>query len=264
MKILVGLKRVIDYSVSVRVNKTLTGVVTQQVKHSMNPFDDIALEEGIRIKEKFNSPKLISVSIGTDQCQEILRQALAKGSDEAIHVKTDFDSGEVQQWISPLQVAHILRRIVEENQIDLVLLGKQSIDSDNGQVAQLLASMLGTQQATFISKLKPTSEEGKEFEIEREIDGGLESLMLNGKPAVISCDLRLNEPRFANLKAIIQAKKKPLTTLNYSDLVKGTEFEESQLEYVQITEPKAKTGSCVFVENAEQLVDKLKNEAKIL
>ncbi|KAG2379096.1 hypothetical protein C9374_007734 [Naegleria lovaniensis] len=264
MKILVGLKRVIDYSVSVRVNKQLTGVVTQQVKHSMNPFDDIALEEGIRIKEKFSSPQLISVSIGNDQCQEVLRQALAKGCDEAIHVKTDFDSGEVQQWVSPLQVAHILRRIVEENKIDLVLLGKQSIDSDNGHVAQLLASMLGAPQATFISKLIPSDAEAKQIEIEREVDGGLERLMLSGLPAVVSCDLRLNEPRFANLKAIIQAKKKPLTTLNFADLVKGTDFEQSQLEYVKVTEPKAKSGSCVFVENAQQLVDKLRNEAKVL
>lgn len=264
MKILVGLKRVIDYSVTVRVNKELTGVVTQQVKHSMNPFDDIALEEGIRIKEKFNTPKLISVSIGNDQCQEVLRQALAKGSDEAIHVKTNFDSGEVKSWVSPLQVAHILHRIVKENQIDLVLLGKQSIDSDNGQVAQILASLMGAQQATFISKLIPANEEGKEIEIEREIDGGLERLMLRGVPTVVSCDLRLNEPRFANLKAIINAKKKPLTTLNFSDLVAGTEFEESQLEYVKVTEPKAKSGSCVFVEDGQQLVEKLKQEAKVL
>jgi electron transfer flavoprotein beta subunit len=199
MRVLVGVKRVIDYAVSIRVKPDFSGVVKENVKMSMNPFDEIALEAGVKLKEKGVASEIVSVSIGPEKAQEVLRTALAKGSDRAIHIQHN-DNVEIE----PLAVAKLLQKVVEKEQPQLVLLGKQAIDDDACQTPQILSSLLKWQQATFVSKLE--LESGKNTaDVTREVDGGLETLRVN-LPAVMSCDLRLNEPRFANLKAIMAVR----------------------------------------------------------
>jgi electron transfer flavoprotein beta subunit len=196
MRVLVGVKRVIDYAVSVRVKPDFSGIVKENVKMSMNPFDEIALEAGVKLKEKGIVKEIVTVSIGPEKAQEVLRTALAKGSDRAVHIQHD-ENVELE----PLVVAKLLQKIVDKEQPQLVLLGKQAIDDDACQTPQILAARLKWQQATFVSKMEVDAEKGT-ADITREIDGGLETLRVK-LPAVMSCDLRLNEPRFANLKAIM-------------------------------------------------------------
>jgi electron transfer flavoprotein beta subunit len=248
-----GVKRVIDYAVSIRVKPDFSGVVKEQVKMSMNPFDEIALEAGVKLKEKGLVNEIVSVSIGPDKSQEVLRTALAKGSDRAILIQHD-ENLEVE----PLAVAKILQKMVDKEKPDLVLLGKQAIDDDACQTPQILASRLKWQQATFVSKLDVDTEK-KIAQITREIDGGLETLKVK-LPAVVSCDLRLNEPRFASLKAIMAAKKKPLETLKIDEL--GVDY-KNRTKITKVTEPKKRQGGSIL-KDVNELYDKLRNEAKVI
>ena len=249
MRILVSIKRVVDYNVKVRVKSDGTGVETANVKMSMNPFDEIACEEAIRLKEAGVASEIVAVSIGPSQCQETLRTALALGADRAILVET---SAEVQ----PLAVAKILRRIAEKESPQLVILGKQAIDDDSNQTGQMLAALLGWPQATFASKV--TISEGG-AQVTREVDGGLETIAIR-LPAVITTDLRLNEPRYVTLPNIMKAKKKTLDVTRPEDL--GVDL-TSRLKTLKVQEPpKRKSG--VLVKTVEELVGKLKNEAKVI
>ena len=249
MRILVSIKRVVDYNVKVRVKSDGTGVETANVKMSMNPFDEIACEEAIRLKEAGVASEIVAVSIGPSQCQETLRTALALGADRAILVET---GAEVQ----PLAVAKILRRIAEKESPQLIILGKQAIDDDSNQTGQMLAALLGWPQATFASKV--TISEGG-AQVTREVDGGLETIAIR-LPAVITTDLRLNEPRYVTLPNIMKAKKKTLDVTRPEDL--GVEL-TSRLKTLKVQEPpKRKSG--VLVKTVEELVGKLKNEAKVI
>ncbi len=249
MKVLVAIKRVIDPYSKVRVKIDGTGVETANAKMTINPFCEIAVEEAIRLKESGLAEEVIVVSIGESSCQEQLRSALALGADRAIHVETDVEC-------QPLSVAKLLKAIVEKEQPRLVLLGKQSIDSDNNQVAQMLAAITGLPQATFASEIHI---EGNKVEVEREIDGGLERLRLS-LPAVISVDLRLNEPRYASLPNIMKAKSKPMEQLTPEQL--GVELSSSQVT-LEVMPPKARQAGQKVTSVAE-LVDKLRNEAKVI
>jgi electron transfer flavoprotein beta subunit len=249
MRILVSIKRVVDYNVKVRVKSDGTGVETANVKMSMNPFDEIACEEAIRLKEAGVASEIVAVSIGPSQCQETLRTALALGADRAILVET---GAEVQ----PLAVAKILRRIAEKESPQLIILGKQAIDDDSNQTGQMLAALLGWPQATFASKV--TISEGG-AQVTREVDGGLETIAIR-LPAVITTDLRLNEPRYVTLPNIMKAKKKTLDVTRPEDL--GVDL-TSRLKTLKVQEPpKRKSG--VLVKTVEELVGKLKNEAKVI
>ena len=249
MRILVSIKRVVDYNVKVRVKSDGTGVETANVKMSMNPFDEIACEEAIRLKEAGVASEIVAVSIGPSQCQETLRTALALGADRAILVET---GAEVQ----PLAVAKILRRIAEKESPQLVILGKQAIDDDSNQTGQMLAALLGWPQATFASKV--TISDGG-AQVTREVDGGLETIAIR-LPAVITTDLRLNEPRYVTLPNIMKAKKKTLDVTRPEDL--GVDL-TSRLKTLKVQEPpKRKSG--VLVKTVEELVGKLKNEAKVI
>lgn len=248
MKAIVGVKRVIDYAVKVRVKPDFTGVVKQNTKMSMNPFDEIALEEAVKLKEKNIIKEIISISIGPKECQETLRTSLAMGADRSILIEAPDD-------LEPLAVAKLLKYIVDKENPNLVLLGKQAIDDDFGQTAQILASLLKWHQGTFLSKLAITD---KTASIEREIDGGLETLELT-LPAVVSCDLRLNEPRMPNLKAIMAGRKKPLDILKVGDL--GIDV-SPKLKILSVTEPPVKKGG-VFVSTTDELLAKLK-ESKLI
>jgi len=249
MKILVPVKRVVDFNVKVRVKADGSGVETANVKMSMNPFDEIAIEEAVRLKEAGVATELIAVSIGPTQCQETLRTALAIGADRAILVET---SAETQ----PLGVAKALKQLVEKESPQLVILGKQAIDDDSNQTGQMLAALLGWPQATFASKVKIANGEA---EVMREIDGGLETVAVK-LPAVVTTDLRLNEPRYVTLPNIMKAKKKTLEVVKPEDL--GVDL-APRLKTLKVQEPsKRKAG--VQVKTVEDLVGKLKNEAKVI
>lgn len=249
MKILVPVKRVVDYNVKIRVKADQSGVDLANVKMSMNPFDEIALEEAVRLKEAQKADEIIAVTLGETKAQEQLRTALAMGADRAIHIVTDLD-------LEPLTVAKALKSIVEKEQIDLVILGKQAIDNDCNQTGQMLAALLDKGQATFASKVDL---DGDKVSVTREIDGGLETLSLS-LPAVITADLRLNEPRYAKLPDIIKAKKKPIESLTPEDLSLET---APRLTILEVTEPPQRSGG-VKVASVDELVDKLKNDAKVI
>ncbi|MCK5445204.1 MAG: electron transfer flavoprotein subunit beta/FixA family protein [Rhodospirillaceae bacterium] len=249
MKVLVAVKRVIDYNVKIRVKADGSGVETENVKMSMNPFDEIAVEEVVRLKEAGTATEIVAISIGTQQSQETLRTALAMGADRGILV----------EWSSPpqpLAVAKILKAVAINESPDLIVLGKQAIDDDANQTGQMLAALLGWAQGTFASELKI---ENDMAEITREIDGGLETLSLK-MPIVVTTDLRLNEPRYASLPNIMKAKKKPIETLTPTDLGVDT---TPRLETIKVEEP-AKRQAGVIVANVAELIDKLKNEAGVI
>lgn len=249
MKLLVAVKRVIDYNVKVRVKADETGVETANVKMSMNPFDEIAVEEAVRLLEAGTATEVIAVSMGAQQCQETIRTALAMGADRGIHVKTD-------EELQPLAVAKLLAKIVEKESPDVVILGKQAIDDDSNQTGQMLAGLLGWSQGTFASKIDLA--DGK-ANVTREVDGGLETLAIN-VPAIITTDLRLNEPRYASLPNIMKAKKKPIEEMSPEDL--GVDV-APRLTTLKVTEPAKREGG-VKVESVAELVDKLKNEAGVI
>lgn len=249
MKVLVPVKRVIDYNVKIRVKADQTGVETANVKMSMNPFDEIAVEEAIRLQEAGTASEVIAVSIGPQQCQETIRTALAMGADRGILIQTD---DEVQ----PLAVAKLLKAVVDKESPDLVILGKQAIDDDSNQTGQMLAALLGWSQATFASKLEL---DGGSANVTREVDGGLETLKVT-MPCIVTTDLRLNEPRYASLPNIMKAKKKPIDQMAPADLGVDTAPRLTTLKVVE--PPKREAG--VRVEDIAQLVDKLKNEAKVI
>jgi len=249
MKILVPVKRVVDYNVKIRVKADGTGVETANVKFSMNPFDEIAVEEAVRLKEAGKASEIVAVSIGPATAQETLRTALAMGADRAILVQTDAET-------QPLAVAKLLKALVDKEQPQLVVLGKQAIDDDCNQTGQMLAALLGWPQGTFASKVAPG--EGV-LTVTREIDGGLETVELK-LPAVVTTDLRLNEPRYASLPNIMKAKKKPLDTVTPDAL--GVDV-APRLKTLKVVEPpKRKAG--VKVADVATLVDKLKNEARVI
>ena len=249
MKVLVPVKRVIDYNVKARVKPDQTGVDLANVKMSMNPFDEIAVEEAVRLKEKGVATEVVAVSIGVQQCQETIRTALAMGADRGIHVLTDAD-------LEPLAVAKVLKGVVEAESPHLVLMGKQAIDGDNNATGQMLAALLDQPQATFASKLEI---EGDTARVTREIDGGLQTLEV-GLPAVVTVDLRLNEPRYASLPNIMKAKKKPIDAKTVGDY--GVDI-APRLKVLKVTEP-ARRGGGIKVESIPDLVMKLKNEAGVL
>ena len=249
MKILVPVKRVIDYNVKIRVKDDKTGVETAGVKMSMNPFDEIAVEEALRLKEKSLAQEVITVSVGNDSVVETIRTSLALGADRAIHVKTDSD-------IESLGIAKILSKIVDEEKIDLVICGKQAIDDDNNQTGQMLAGNLNWPQATFVSSVEIMN---NELTSEREIDGGLEKIKLK-LPCVVTTDLRLNEPRYVTLPNIMKAKKKEIKTITFNDL---NVTYENKLNVISVEEPPVRQAG-VMVSSVEELVEKLKNEAKVI
>jgi electron transfer flavoprotein beta subunit len=249
MKVLVPVKRVVDYNVKVRVKADGTGVETANVKMSMNPFDEIACEEAVRLKEAGVVTEIIAVSVGPAQAQETLRTALAIGADRAILVET---AAEVQ----PLAVAKILKAIVQKESPQLVLLGKQAIDDDSNQTGQMLAALLGWSQATFASKVK-IADGGAE--VTREVDGGLETISIK-LPAIVTTDLRLNEPRYVTLPNIMKAKKKTLDIAKPEEL--GVDV-TPRLKTLKVEEPAKRKGG-VMVKDVAELVTKLKNEAKVI
>lgn len=249
MKVLVAIKRVIDPYVKVRVKNDGSGVETNNVKMAMNPFCEIAVEEAVRLKETGKAEEVIVVSAGDTSCQEQLRTALALGADRAIHIESPLA-------IEPLNMAKLLQAVIEKEQPGIVLLGKQSIDTDNNQVAQMLAALVRWPQGTFASNV---AIEGDTVTIIREVDGGLETLQL-ALPAVISTDLRLNEPRYASLPNIMKAKQKPMDLLTPAQL--GVEIREHQQVLEVMLPPERKGG--VKLASVAELVDKLKNEAKVI
>ena len=250
MKILVPVKRVVDSNVKVRVKSDGSGVDLANVKMSMNPFDEIAVEEAVRIKERGEATEVVAVSIGSAKSQDTLRTALAMGADRAILVKTE------QAAIEPLAVAKLLKRVVEHEKPDLVIMGKQAIDDDCNQTGQMLAGLLGWPQGTFASKVELN---GAKVKVVREVDGGLETVAL-AKPAVVTTDLRLNEPRYASLPNIMKARKKPIDNLKPADL--GVD-PAPRLTTIKVEEPpKRKAG--VKVGSVGELVAKLRTEAKVI
>ncbi|WP_295893949.1 electron transfer flavoprotein subunit beta/FixA family protein [uncultured Vibrio sp.] len=253
MKVLVAIKRVIDPYVKVRVKQDGSGVETDNVKMTINPFCEIAVEEAVRLKEANIAESVTVVSIGDKACQEQLRMALALGADDALHVDT---SNEQATVIEPLAVAKTLYSIVSTQGYDLILLGKQSIDSDNNQVAQMLSALMQCAQATFASEI---AIEGESLLVTREIDGGLETLKLNF-PAVVSTDLRLNEPRYASLPNIMKAKRKPLEVQTIESL--GVQAVNHQ-EIIEVMKPKERQAG-VMLSSVSELVDKLKNEHNVI
>jgi len=249
MKVLVPVKRVVDYNVKVRVKSDQSGVDIANVKMSMNPFDEIAVEEAMRLKEKGTVTEIVAVSCGVTQCQETLRTAMAIGADRGILVQTD-------EELQPLAVAKILKGIAEKEQPELIILGKQAIDDDANQTGQMLAALLDWPQATFASKVEVA--DGK-AQVTREIDGGLETLELT-LPAIVTTDLRLNEPRYVTLPNIMKAKKKPLETVAPGDF--GVDA-APRLKTLKVVEPTARSAG-IKVPDVAALVDKLKNEAKVV
>jgi electron transfer flavoprotein beta subunit len=249
MKVLVPVKRVVDYNVKVRVKSDQSGVDIANVKMSMNPFDEIAVEEATRMREKSVATEVVVVSCGTKQSQETLRTALAIGADRAILVETDAE-------LQPLAVAKLLKAVVEKEQPRLVILGKQAIDDDANQTGQMLAALLDWPQATFANKVEVN---GDSVTVTREVDGGLETLALK-LPAIVTTDLRLNEPRYVTLPNIMKAKKKPLDTFTPQDL--GVDA-APRLKTLKVSEPPARKAGIV-VPDVATLVEKLKNEAKVI
>ena len=248
MKILVAVKRVVDYNVKVRAKADGSGVETANVKMSMNPFDEIAVEEAVRLQEAGKAKEIVAVSLGVPACQDTIRTALAMGADRGILVETDAD-------LQPLAVAKLLKAVVDREKPDLVILGKQAIDDDANQTGQMLAALLGWAQGTFASKV----EVGTGIEVTREVDGGLETVALK-LPAVVTTDLRLNEPRFVKLPNIMKAKKKPLDVLKPADL--GVDV-TPRLTTLKVQEP-AKRQAGIKVDTVAALVDKLRNEAHVI
>jgi electron transfer flavoprotein beta subunit len=249
MKILVSVKRVVDYNVKVRVKSDGSGVDIANVKMSMNPFDEIAVEEAVRLKEAGKATEVVAVSCGLAQCQETLRTAMAIGADRAILVETDAE-------LQPLAVAKILKALIDREKPQLVLLGKQAIDDDANQTAQMLAALAGLPQATFASKM---TVDGSAAQVTREVDGGLETLSVK-LPAVVSVDLRMNEPRYVTLPNIMKAKKKPLENVKPADL--GVD-PTPRIKTLKVTEPPSRK-SGIKVPDVATLVAKLKNEAKVI
>ena len=249
MKILVAVKRVIDYNVQIRVKEDGTGIVTDNVKMSTNPPDDNAIEEAVRIKEAGKATEVVAVTIGEEKAQETVRKALAVGADRGIHVNAE-------GIVEPLAVAKILQKIVDKEKPDLVFMGKQAIDDDCNQTGQMLSALLNWPQATFASKIDIKD---NKLEIIREIDEGLETIEVN-LPAVVTCDLRLNEPRYASLPNIMKAKKKPIDQMTAADL--GVDV-TPRVQQIKVEEPpKRKAG--IKVSSVAELVQKLKNEAKVI
>ena len=249
MKLLVAVKRVVDYNVKVRVKADGTGVETANVKMSMNPFDEIAVEEAVRMKEQGKAKEIVAVSMGPAQCQETIRTALAMGADRGIHVLHD---GELQ----PLAVAKLLKALADKEKPDLVILGKQAIDDDSNQTGQMLSALMGVAQATFASKIV-VADGG--LTVTREVDGGLETIKIK-LPAVVTTDLRLNEPRYASLPNIMKAKKKPIEQVKPDQL--GVD-PAPRLVTLKVVEPVKRQGG-VKVKTVQELVEKLKNEAKVI
>ena len=249
MKLLVPVKRVVDYNVKVRVKSDGSGVETNGVKMSMNPFDEIAVEEAIRLKEKGIATEIIALSAGVTACQETIRTALAMGADRGILVETDVG-------LEPLSVAKILKAVVEKESIDLVILGKQAIDDDMNATGQMLAALLGWPQATFASKIEIAD---GTITVTREVDGGLETIALK-LPAIVTADLRLNEPRYASLPNIMKARKKTIDTIKPADL--GID-PAPRLTTLKVSEPSTRKAG-VKVADVAALIDKLRNEAKVI
>ena len=249
MKVLVAVKRVVDYNVKVRAKADGSDVDLNNVKMSINPFCEIAVEEAVRLKEAGTATEVVAVSVGDKSCQEQIRTALALGADRGIQVETE---GAVE----PLEIAKLLKGVVERESPDLVILGKQSIDGDNNQTGQMLGALAGMPQGTFASEVKV--EDGK-LSVTREVDGGLQTVSLN-MPAIVTTDLRLNEPRYASLPNIMKAKKKPLDVLSPADL--GVNL-ASHLTLLKV-EPPPERSAGIKVESVDELIDKLKNEAKVI
>ena len=249
MKILVPVKRVVDYNVKIKVKSDNSGVDLENVKMAMNPFDEIAVEEAVRLKEKKLCDEIIAISIGSLKSEETIRTALAMGADKGILVETSED-------VQPLEVAKILNEIIKKNNPDLVLMGKQAIDDDSNQTGQMLAALLGWPQGTFASKLEINKQE---INVTREIDGGLETLSIK-IPAVVTTDLRLNEPRYASLPNIMKAKQKPIERIKSNDL--GVDIKQ-RIKILEITEPPKKKAG-IKVKNVEELVSKLHNDEKVI
>ena len=249
LKILVPVKRVVDYNVKVRVKNDNTGVELDNVKMSMNPFDEIAVEEALRLKEKGIANEVIAISIGASQVQETIRNALAMGADSGIFV-------ELNKSFEPLNIAKIIASTAKKENIDLIILGKQAIDDDMNATGQMIAALLNWPQATFASKVEIAEKKAK---ISREVDGGIENLEIT-LPAVISTDLRLNEPRYASLPNIMKAKKKPINEIKIEEL--NVEIKQ-RLDVLKVEEP-SKRQSGIMVKTVEELVEKLKNEAKVI
>jgi electron transfer flavoprotein beta subunit len=249
MKVLVAVKRVVDYKVQIRVKSDQSGVETQNVKMSVNPPDENAIEEAIKLKEQGIATETIAVSIGDDKSQDVLRTAMAMGLDRSILAKTD-------QLLEPLAVAKVLKSIVDKEKPDLVLLGKQAIDDDANQTGQMLSALLNWPQGCFISKLKI---ENKLLTISREIDEGIENLEIN-LPAILTCDLRLNTPRFASLPNIMKAKKKPLDIVDVGEL--GIDI-TPKIKTLKVTEPASRKAG-MMVSDVKELLQKLKYEAKVI
>ena len=249
MKVLVGVKRVVDYNVNIRVLSDNSGVDLNNVKMSVNPFDEIAIEEAVRLKEAGQAEEVVVVSIGQSNCQEQISTALALGADRGILVETD-------ETMQPLAIAKVLKAIVEKESPELVIMGKQAIDDDNSQTGQMLAALAGLSQATFASNVELEDDKAT---VTREIDGGLETISIT-LPAVVTTDLRLNEPRYASLPNIMKAKKKPIDTYSPEDL--GVEV-APRLSIIKVEPPPVRQAG-VMVETADELVDKLRNEAKVI
>ncbi|MBT5110217.1 MAG: electron transfer flavoprotein subunit beta/FixA family protein [Rhodospirillaceae bacterium] len=249
MKVLVPVKRVIDYNVKVRVKSDGTGVETANVKMSMNPFDEIGIEEALRLKEAGSADEVIAVSIGVAQCQETIRTALAMGADRGVLVETEDN-------VEPLAVAKILKAVIEKEAPEVVILGKQAIDDDSNQTGQMLSALLGWSQATFASNIELGDGAA---DITREVDGGLETIKVK-LPVIVTTDLRLNEPRYASLPNIMKAKKKPIDTMTPADLGVDT---TPRLNTLSVVEPTKREGG-VKVETVAELVEKLQHEAKVI
>ena len=249
MKILVAVKRVIDYNVQVRVKEDGTDVHSDNVKMSTNPPDDNAVEEAVKLKEAGKAKEVVAITIGQEKAQETVRKALAVGADKGIHVKAE-------GYIEPLGVAKILKKVVEKEKPDIVFMGKQAIDDDCNQTGQMLSAMMGWPQGTFASKIEVKD---KTIQVTREVDEGLETIEIN-LPAIVTCDLRLNEPRYASLPNIMKAKKKPIEQLIAKDL--GVDI-LNRIQQLKVEEPPKRKGG-IKVANVAELVSKLKNEAKVI
>ena len=249
MKILVPVKRVVDYNVKIKVKSDNSGVDLENTKMSMNPFDEIAVEEAVRLKEKKICDEIIAISIGSAKSEETLRTALAVGADKGILIETE-------EEVQPLEVAKILKEIIKKNNPDLVLMGKQAIDDDSNQTGQMLAALLGWPQGTFTSKLEIN---GKKINVTREIDGGLETLGME-LPAIVTTDLRLNEPRYASLPNIMKAKQKPIEKITPSDL--NIEIKQ-RLKTLKVTEPPKKEAG-IKVDSVQELISKLHEKEKVI
>lgn len=247
LRVLVGVKRVIDYAVKIRVKPDKSGVISEGVKHSMNPFDEIAIEEAVRMKEKKIAKEIVAVSCGPAQCQETLRTAMAMGADRGIHIEC---KGAEYEGLQPLHISKILAKLATEEQADMIIVGKQAIDDDCNQTAQMTAALLGWPQATFASKVE--NKDGQ-LTVTREIDGGLETIKVK-LPTVLSADLRLNEPRYATLPNIMKAKKKPIKKMQAKDL--GIDL-SPRIEVVSVEDPPVRQAGAK-VADVDELLEKMK------